>query len=180
MTDKKSFDFFFRPKIDHAHRWNCLPPICLPVSWHHSKSRRGGGGNYFCNCHHPSPKLVWIVDSTLMYCNSTDWSLVQPLSQLTLFAVFNAHSPLLGCRGEKKLFLRFLSFDVWREGQLSGQPFCSHRIPGVRILSDKSYLRPPATNFCYTCGFSKLVVVGCMESSTTCRNPRVMYVILPK
>jgi hypothetical protein len=57
----------------------------------------GGGRNYFCNCRHPSPKLIKIVDSTLMYCNSTDWLLVQPLSQLTLFAVLNAHPPLLGC-----------------------------------------------------------------------------------
>jgi hypothetical protein len=44
-----------------------------------------------------------------MYCNSTNWSLVQPLSQLTLFAIFNMHPPFLGCRGEKKMFLRFLN-----------------------------------------------------------------------
>ncbi len=42
-----------------------------------------------------------------MYCNSTDWLLVQRLSQLTLFAVFNAHPPRLGCRGEKKCFCIF-------------------------------------------------------------------------
>ncbi len=55
-----------------------------------------------------------------MYCNSTEWLLVQqPLSQLTHFAVFNAHPPLLGCRGEKKLFWGFLNFDVWQEGRLS-------------------------------------------------------------
>jgi hypothetical protein len=67
----------------------------------------GGGRNYFCNRRHPSPKLVQIVDSTLMYCNSTNWSLVQPLSQLTLFAIFNPHPPLLGCRGEKNCFWVF-------------------------------------------------------------------------
>ena len=75
-----------------------------------------------------------------MYCNSTEWLLVQPLSQLTLFTVFNAHPPLLGCRGEKKLFLRFLNFDVWQEGRLSGRPFCSRRIPRVRFLSEQSYV----------------------------------------
>jgi hypothetical protein len=42
-----------------------------------------------------------------MYSNSTDWSLVQPLSQVTLFAIFNAHPPLLGCRGEKNCFCVF-------------------------------------------------------------------------
>ncbi len=73
-----------------------------------------------------------------MYCNSTEWSLVQPLSQLTLFAIFNAHPPLLGCRGEKELFLRFLNFDVWQEGHLSGWPFCSRRIPKVQFLSEQS------------------------------------------
>jgi hypothetical protein len=74
-----------------------------------------------------------------MYFNSTDWSLVQPLSQLTLFAVFNVHPPLFGGRGEKKLFWRFLNnFDVWREGRLSGRPFCSRRIPRVRFLSEQS------------------------------------------
>ena len=31
----------------------------------------GGGQNYFCNCFHPSPKLIQNVDSTVMYCNST-------------------------------------------------------------------------------------------------------------
>ncbi len=35
------------------------------------------------------------------------------------------------CGGEKKLFLRFLNFDSWRGGRLSGRPFCSRRIPRV-------------------------------------------------
>jgi hypothetical protein len=52
-----------------------------------------------------------------MYCNSTEWSLVQPLSQLSL--PFLTRTPLLECCGEKKLILRFLNFDVWREGRLS-------------------------------------------------------------
>jgi hypothetical protein len=29
------------------------------------------------------------------------------------------------CGGEKKMFLRFLNFDSWRGGRLSGRPFCS-------------------------------------------------------
>jgi hypothetical protein len=103
----------------------------------------GGGRNYFYNCRHPSPKLILIVDSTLMYCNSTNWLLVQPLSQLTHFAVFNAHPPLLECHGEKKS--RFLNFDVWREGRLSGRPFCSCRIPRVRFLSEQSSIRSQLT-----------------------------------
>jgi hypothetical protein len=43
------------------------------------------------------------------------------------------------CGGEKKLFLRFLNFDVWQGGRLSGRPFCSRRIPRVRFLSEQSY-----------------------------------------
>jgi hypothetical protein len=43
--------------------------------------------------------------------------------------------------GEKKLFCRFLNFDVWRGGSLSGRPFCSRRIPRVRFLSEQSYIR---------------------------------------
>jgi hypothetical protein len=45
------------------------------------------------------------------------------------------------CGGEKKLFLRFLNFDVWQGGRLSGRPFCSRCIPRVRFLSEQSYLR---------------------------------------
>ncbi len=48
--------------------------------------------------------------------------------------------PLSGCRGEKKLFLRFLNFDVWQGGRLSRRPFCSRRIPRIRFLSEQSYL----------------------------------------
>jgi hypothetical protein len=44
------------------------------------------------------------------------------------------------CGGEKKLFLRFLSFDVWRGGRLSGRPFCSRRIPRGPFLSEQSYV----------------------------------------
>jgi hypothetical protein len=44
------------------------------------------------------------------------------------------------CAGEKKLFLRFLNFDVWQGGHLSGRPFCSRRIPRVQFLSEQSYL----------------------------------------
>jgi hypothetical protein len=43
------------------------------------------------------------------------------------------------CGGEKKLLLRFLNFDVWRGGRLSGWPFCSRRIPRVRFLSEQSH-----------------------------------------
>jgi hypothetical protein len=43
------------------------------------------------------------------------------------------------CGGKKKLFLRFLNFDVWQGGRLSGRPFCSRRIPRVRFLSEQSY-----------------------------------------
>ncbi len=42
------------------------------------------------------------------------------------------------CGGEKKLFLRFLNFDVWRGGRLSGRPFCSRRIPRGPFLSEQS------------------------------------------
>ncbi len=44
------------------------------------------------------------------------------------------------CGGEKKLFLRFLNFDVWQGGRLSGRPFCSRHIPRVRFLSEQSHL----------------------------------------
>jgi hypothetical protein len=43
------------------------------------------------------------------------------------------------CGGEKKLFLLFLNFDVWRGGRLSGWPFFSRRILRVRFLSEQSY-----------------------------------------
>ncbi len=44
------------------------------------------------------------------------------------------------CGGEKKLFLRFLNFDVWQGGRLSGRPFCSRRIPRGPFLSEQSYV----------------------------------------
>jgi hypothetical protein len=44
------------------------------------------------------------------------------------------------CGGEKKLFFRFLNFDSWQGGHLSGRPFCSRRIPRVGFLSEQSYI----------------------------------------
>jgi hypothetical protein len=44
------------------------------------------------------------------------------------------------CGGEKKLCLRFLNFDSWRGGRLSGRPFCSRRIPRVQFLYEQSYM----------------------------------------
>ncbi len=44
------------------------------------------------------------------------------------------------CGGEKELFLRFFNFDSWRGGRLSGQPFCSRRIPRVGFLFEQSYV----------------------------------------
>jgi hypothetical protein len=37
---------------------------------------------------------------------------------------------------------------------------------------------PTAPDFCYSFGFSKLVVVGCTQSSTTCQNSRGLGKIL--
>ncbi len=42
------------------------------------------------------------------------------------------------CGGEKKFFLRFLNFDSWQGGRLSGRPFCSRRILRVGFLSEQS------------------------------------------
>jgi hypothetical protein len=46
------------------------------------------------------------------------------------------------------MFLRFLNFDVWREGRLSGRPFCSRRIPRVRFLSKQSYICYSMVHLC--------------------------------
>ncbi len=75
-----------------------------------------------------------------MYCNSTRLVVGTTVVKTHTFAVFNTHPPLLGCHGEKKMFLRFLNFDVWQGGRLSGWPICSRRIPRVRFLSEQSYI----------------------------------------
>jgi hypothetical protein len=52
-----------------------------------------------------------------------------------------------------------------------------HRDEVFFFTSDLHLFLP---DFCYSDGFLKLVVMGCTESSTTCQNPPVMYIILPK
>ncbi len=60
------------------------------------------------------------------------------------------------CGGEKKLFLRFLNFDVWRGGRLSGRPFCSRPILRGPFLSEQSYL---AKEFCLNPVYYKYIQI---------------------
>ncbi len=81
------------------------------------------------------------------------------------------------CGGEKKLLLRFLNFNGWRGGRLSGRPFCSCRIPRVRFLSEQSHLgrqfldltRAPLTKLQYLFSLSKFNFKYLMFYIPNCR-----------